>query len=353
MSVSLPLTAAPAIESLLTPEASAVTRPLRPPADLARPVLVCGVGRSGTSLLHSMLNAHPALAFPPETHFFRRYVVPQRTRARLERGTVEALAETLSSDQDFLRAGVTPADALEGEHDGALDLVRVFKRVLGSNAARQGKHRVGDKDPRNIDHLATLAVAFPYGLLLHVIRDPREVLLSRTRAAWANGRPWWQHALLVEDQLRCGRALGPRLFGARYMEVHYEALVVQPEATLRAVARHIGVDFSTDMLEFRASAASLVDSRERSWKQETLGPLLAGNTEKWRGGLSSAQIQFVERVSREAFDRAGYRRSLCPDLKVVEGEIQSAHSMLVAVGRMLGLVSRGVFALRRTLEARR
>lgn len=353
MSVSLPETAAPAIVSLLTPEPGSITRPQPHPVDLARPVLVCGVGRSGTSLLHSMLNAHPALAFPPETHFIRRYVVPQWTRARLERGTVAAVAGVLSADQDFLRAGVTPADALIGERDGAIDLVRVFKRVLGSNAARQGKHRVGDKDPRNIDHLAPLAVAFPYGHLLHVIRDPREVLLSRTRAAWANGRPWWQHALLVEDQLRRGRTLGPRLFGARYMEVHYEALVARPEATLRDVAGHIGVDFSSAMLEFRASAASLVDSRERAWKQETLGPLLADNTEKWRVGLSPTQIRFVERVSREAFDRAGYRRSVPSDVEPGEGEPRRARSMLTAVGPVLGLAARGVFALRRTLEARR
>lgn len=353
MNVTLAQSAPPTTDSLLIAGPGAGAASPCHVVDLERPVLVCGVGRSGTSLLHSMLNAHPALALPPETHFFRRYVVPQRTRARIERGTVDALAEILSADQDFLRAGVTPAEALENECDGALDLARVFTRVLEKNAARQGKYRIGDKDPRNIDHLATLADAFPRGHLLHVIRDPREVLLSRTRAAWSSGRPWWQHALLVEDQLRRGRQLGPRLFGARYMEVQYEALVSEPEVTLRAIASQIGVEYSEAMLEFRASAASLVDSRERSWKQQTLGPLLAGNTEKWRSGLSPAQIQFVERVSREAFDRAGYRRSLRSALAVEDDTKQCAHSMLAAFGPVLGLASRGVFALRRTLEARR
>jgi hypothetical protein len=347
MTISSPITA-------VVPTAQPVERTLsiRNAVDLAQPVLVCGVGRSGTSLLHSMLNAHPALAFPPETHFFRRYVVPRRTRARLESGAVEAFADVLSADHDFLRAGVTPSAALEGERDGALDLARVFRRILGNNAARQGKHRVGDKDPRNIDHLATLAVTFPHGYLLHVIRDPREVLLSRIRAAWSSGRPWWQHALLVEDQLRRGRALGVRLFGARYMEVHYEALVAAPEATLRAIARQVGIEYSAAMLEFRASAASLVHPRESSWKRETLGPLLADNIAKWRSGLAPSQIQFVERVSREAFDRAGYERSVGSDVAEQEGETRRARSMLASFGPMLGLVSRGAFALRRTLEAR-
>ena len=351
MSVSSPPTAV--LENAQTTEPVGSATSWQASVDVTRPVLVCGVGRSGTSLLHSMLNAHPALALPPETHFFRRYVVPLRTRTRLERGSVESFASALSSDRDFLRAGVTPAAVLEEERDGALDLVRVFRRLLGSNAARQGKRRVGDKDPRNIDHLSTLAVAFPQGLLLHVIRDPREVLLSRTRAAWASARPWWQHALLIEDQLRRGRDLGPRLFRARYLEVRYEALVAQPEVELRTIARHIGLEYCESMLEFRASAASLVDSRERSWKQETLGPLLADNTEKWRNGLTPRQIRFVERVSREAFERAGYLRSVSSAPSMDGVDSQAAHPTLAALAPMLGLASRGAFALRRALEARR
>ena len=33
---------------------------------------VVGVGRSGTTLLRLMLDAHPELAIPPETHFVTR-----------------------------------------------------------------------------------------------------------------------------------------------------------------------------------------------------------------------------------------------------------------------------------------
>jgi len=35
------------------------------------PIFIVGVGRSGTSLVQSMLNAHSKIAFPPETHFVR------------------------------------------------------------------------------------------------------------------------------------------------------------------------------------------------------------------------------------------------------------------------------------------
>jgi len=39
-------------------------------------IFIVGVGRSGTSLLQSMLNAHPEIVSTPETHFLRKYVFP-------------------------------------------------------------------------------------------------------------------------------------------------------------------------------------------------------------------------------------------------------------------------------------
>ncbi len=310
--------------------------------DVRRPVFIAGVGRSGTSLLHSMLNAHPDVAFPPETHFFRRYVARGRTRRAVAAGTVADLRATLAADHDLRRASVDLDDLLAGERDGSVDTARVFEALLAAVARRSGKARVGDKDPRSIDHLRAIAAVFPDALVLHVIRDPREVLLSRTKAEWSKGRPWWQHALLAEDQLRTGRRLGPKLFGDRYLEVRYEALVSAPEHVLGEVARHIGVVYSPTMLDFSASAASLVDARERSWKKETLGPLLQGNREKWRVGLAPRQVRFVEEVSVEAFERLGYERSL--------GTPAGAHATGVGLARR---ASRAVFWLRRAVEASR
>ena len=38
-------------------------------ATLSAPVFIVGCGRSGTTLLRLMLNAHPDLAIPHESHF--------------------------------------------------------------------------------------------------------------------------------------------------------------------------------------------------------------------------------------------------------------------------------------------
>ncbi|MEO1696038.1 MAG: sulfotransferase [Planctomycetota bacterium] len=279
------------------------------PVDVARAIVVCGVGRSGTSLLHSMLNAHPSLAFPPETHFFRRYVAADGARRRIAAGTVHAFAHELSGDEDFARAGVPPGEVLADEADGAIDTARVYGRVLERIARAAGKPRVGDKDPRCIDFIPALAEALPTARVVHVVRDPRAVVLSRTKAAWSASRPWWAHALLAQEQLRRGRREGRALFGEGYLEVRYERLLADPEGELTRICDHCGVEYRAEMLDFGASARALVGEREMSWKRETLGPLLTGNDEKWRAQLPAEQVAFVEAVCVEAFDGVGYPRS--------------------------------------------
>jgi hypothetical protein len=90
------------------------------------------------------------------------------------------------------------------------------------------------------------------------------------------------------------------------MEVRYEDLVTRPEETLRAVAEHVGVGYTDAMLAFQEPAEALVGEKERDWKEETTGPLLQDNTEKWRGRLSPWQIRLTEQVCAPAFDWFGY-----------------------------------------------
>ena len=319
--------------------------PLRPEAtavDVARPIFVCGVGRSGTSLLQAMLAAHPEIALPPETHLFRRYVAAHGTRRRVTHGTVDSFLRTLAGDADLARAGIPSESLVAGEHDGEIDPARVYRRLLERWAQGEGKPRVGDKDPRILDMLSDLATAFPSGLVVHIVRDPRAVVHSRMNAAWSKDRPWWSHAIVAEEQLRRGRRLGRACFGERYLEVRYEELLARPREVLETICAHVDVPFDAAMLDFGGSARRLVSDDEVSWKKETFGPRLTDNDAKWRGELEPQQVAFIEAVCVEAFDGVGYER-----LGAAPGPVRGA---CLAAVRASG---RAAYAVRRWREARR
>ncbi len=310
--------------------------------DIDRLIVVCGVGRSGTSLLQSMLNAHPEICFPPETHFFREYVSGTWRNWRLSKvGPVE-FADVLSSNKYFSRLGLS-VDKLMAPYVAGkrlFDVADVYRRMLFMYASRQKCPRVGDKDPRIIDYLGSLGALFPQALLIQVIRDPRDVLLSRMKAKWSSTRPWWLHIFIYRAQLFIGRRVGRRVFCDRYIEVRYEDLISRPEESLKELCHFIGISFDRSMLDFSESASRLISEDEIQWKKETLGPLLSNNTEKWRGELSPWRIRLTEAICSEAFTDLGYCRA-SEDIHV-----NPVLRAIILVVRPLGWAFTAVYRLR-------
>ena len=141
---------------------------------------VVGVGRSGTTLLRLMLDSHPQLAIPPETGF-----VPDVIRACGRRGArapqVMALLREQRSWGDF--------DLDEGELERRmaaaprLDAATALRALYGLYAEDQDKPRWGDKTPAYVKRMPMIERALPEARFIHVIRDGRDVALSRAKRA--------------------------------------------------------------------------------------------------------------------------------------------------------------------------
>src|SRR5438552_14137884 len=111
--------------------------PVGPPAPF-----VVGVARSGTTLLRVMLDAHPDLAIPHETHFLPSVLALGSDASRSEVFRVVAGCETwpdLALDAGDYRGAIETIDPFD-----AGEALRAFYRLY---AARFGKTRWGDKTP--------------------------------------------------------------------------------------------------------------------------------------------------------------------------------------------------------------
>lgn len=275
-----------------------------------RPILVCGVGRSGTSLVQSMLAAHSCLAFPPETSFLRRLLATGAITHALNHGGDAECLQLLGSDQWVGRTGLKSKELLErARSESAVTGGGLYKALLHLYAERLGKPCYGDKDPRSIEYLWLVGRILPDVQVLHVIRDPRDVLSSKKKAAWSLKRGSLHHIFANYVQMRIGRTEGASLLGRNYHELVYEALIADPEAVLRDLCQKLGLAFEPGMLEFGSSAKGLVSESEMSWKKETLGPLLKDNHGKWQQSLSDWEVALTELVCVDAFEAGGYEKS--------------------------------------------
>jgi hypothetical protein len=211
---------------------------------------VVGVGRSGTTLLRMMLDSHPDLAIPPETHFLNPLI---QASGRL-RFNPKVATKTMVKDErrrwnDF---GLTEEQLLTElervEPFNTTDAVRAFYFAY---AARFGKHRWGDKTPDYIRKMKKLQNMLPEARFIHVIRDGRDAGLSQNKRIVKRGKD----AIPPREMARRWRK---RIVKSRvdadeiehYIEVRYEDLVTDTEATLRRVCEHVELEFDPAMLRY-------------------------------------------------------------------------------------------------------
>ncbi len=226
--------------------------PAGPPAPF-----IVGMGRSGTTLLRLMLDSHPELAIGPETGF-----VPEVARAFRRRrphpSEVIALLREQRTWGDFdLDEAELSARLASAER---LDASAALRILYGLYAEGQEKSRWGDKTPAYVRRMPLIAKVLPEARFIHVIRDGRDVSISRAKRASDPATPgraaeaWRKRILRAREQARRLRD---------YTEVRYEDLVVDTEPTLRRVAETIELPWDDAMLRYYERAEERLEEISR------------------------------------------------------------------------------------------
>ncbi len=284
----------------------------RPPA-----VFVVGMNRSGTTLLRMMLDAHPELTIPPETHF-----VPDLIKAAREPGATpeDALAAMKSarewgdfgfSDEQML----TRLRALPKLRPGPA--VRTFYEAY---MEQQGKPRWGEKTPTYVQKMKLIQRALPEARFVHVIRDGRDVALSvldrtvRELTAADVARRW-------RKKISKAREDSPQL--DHYTEIRYEDLILDTEPVLRRVAELVDLPWDDAMLSYHERSGERLqemaralpgDGRAKELSVErrmathamTTKPPSADRVARWRTQMTAQQRAEFEQIAGDLLAELGY-----------------------------------------------
>ena len=286
----------------------------RPPAPF-----VVGLTRSGTTLLRMMLDAHPELTIPPETHF-----VPDLIRAaRAEEGTDGMLA-AITGNRTWSDFGIDDEEMRERlarvrSGDGA-EAVRAF---FDAYAKRQGKPRWGDKTPAYMLSVQRIGRTLPESRFVHLIRDGRDVALSQAARAINEQPPPAEQAARWMKRIRKSRDQAATLKGARYVEARYEDLVRDPEGTLRRICEFIDLPWDDAVLTYHQRASERLEemagelraegthaTQEAGYRIENHAPTTKppdpSKLDKWRREMSPEDRAAYESVAGGLLSELGY-----------------------------------------------
>lgn len=270
----------------------------RPVADLDKsPIFIIGTGRSGTTLLRQMLNAHPRIHITHEAGFY------SYARHAPEQVSVRDWLERYFQTYSFAYLGLDPQVIRKAVPDPLprREIVLAYRAILKQKASQKGRVRWGDKNPLDTHNLAQIFADFPDARVVYIMRDPRPTTLSFNRMPFGTSSALF-NCLLCRVQFDHIRPYLDRL-----LEVRLEDLIANPQQTLRGILNYLGEDWDDAVLDHVRHAAT-DDVPPLPWFVGATAekPDRARSEGSWQDGLDPAWIRLIERLNRDAMARYGY-----------------------------------------------
>lgn len=239
------------------------------------PVFIVGMHRSGSTLLEQLLGGHPMVADGGETYSFT-------TQMRFA--------------ADYRNKGVLDAEMVRRAKSA--DYALVGRRFLESSAWRaKGRPYLTEKLPSNFLNLGFIAKALPQARILHMVRDPVDTCFSNLRTMFSDVNTFsYDQQELAEwfGQYRRLMAHWHAVMPGRVMDVHYDALVADPEAMMRRVLGFCGLpwDAAATSLDNRSGAVATASSPQMR------GGIIKGRSAAWAPYETQLQplIQALARI---------------------------------------------------------
>ena len=194
-----------------------------PPAPPA-PVFICGMFRSGSTLIEQLLARHPLIGAAGELDWLPR--IARETLAPYPNG-----------------AAVAPRQQLAG-------LAAQYREHLA--AVFPGAAQVTDKRPDNFLYIGLIKRLFPTTKIVHTTRDPLDNCLSIFFLHLDQSMSYALNLLDIGHYYsQCMRLMGhwKKRFPGDILDVHYDTLVREPQALMHRLLGFLGLEWDEHCLE--------------------------------------------------------------------------------------------------------
>lgn len=284
-------------------------------------VFLVGCPRSGTTWLQKLLASNPRIRSGEESHFFSLYIGPQLRAWKNQ--------DSYYSDSGNGHAAGPPAYFREEEFRAILKgyLWRLLEPMV--DRLQPGQLFL-EKTPSHALFIPEIKELLPRARFLHLIRDPRDVVVSLLAASRTWARTWAPNrasiaAAMWVQHVQAVRNSAVHLREHEFREIHYEALCECPVDTLRGVARFLGISWSDEeiKLAIEANRADVMESGgtaipvygEVALRSGKVAQLPRGFVRKakphgWKSELSLRDKLKIWQVVRKTLGHAGYRWDL-------------------------------------------
>jgi hypothetical protein len=251
-----------------------------------------GSARSGTTLFYDMLLSAGGFAVYLAESNVLNMLGPHFNGLRTRRDR-ENLLRVWTASKLFRATGLDKSEIepqILDHCNNAGDFLRAFMEAM---CRRQGMQRWAENSVEG--HIPTIKAAIPDALIIHMIRDGRDVATSLHNSRYVRTLPWKSHISLpgggvywewvVERTSAAGRK-----FGDDYLEVYFENLINSPQETLNTVGRFLDHELNYDrILSVGYGSISKPNTHFHGERKDNFSPIA-----RWKKALSGEDLRRFE-----------------------------------------------------------
>lgn len=275
----------------------------------SQPVFIISSGRSGTTLMRSMLVAGGQIAIPAETQIIHMVLVKFKTmRGFSWEDQARLTISSFESHQNFplWQTNLSPVyQKVLNLPEEERSLARIINEVYMTYAAQAFPNaRIwGDQSPIHTFYLSYINKVFPNARYMHLLRDGRDVVSSMVTR---HGNDYLFEAVLRwKTSLKRIHDFQKLILPSQYLEVRYENLVREPELVLLKVSDFIGIEYNPRMLDYW-KLPSTIEHKYKPFHQNLGKPVFDSSIGKWQERLTVEQKEYVLKNLSAELQELGY-----------------------------------------------
>jgi hypothetical protein len=267
-------------------------------------VNICCSGSSGSTFFSTLLNRHPDIVCGEELGLFSKPIFYDNF-SRLQRWHFFVRRAGISSNPYFQDRSI-----LRNLDSFSLSKDRVWQYVLESKAfvdlvdrlkrhvlALAGKSIWAEKTPENIFTVGRFLRMFPGAKILHIVRDPRDVVLSLMARGLSS-------IMAAEAWLTSVAAIQNYRSHPSVLEIRYEDLVFETERILSEVCSHLKVEFQMKFFSDTSYESSGITRSEglSTWTSKPSGESSSKSIGKYKNSATLLNDIYSMELTREFAD---------------------------------------------------
>ncbi|MGK7895452.1 MAG: sulfotransferase [Xenococcus sp. (in: cyanobacteria)] len=265
-------------------------------------LFIVGCPRSGTTLLQSLLAAHPQIASFPESHFFESLAPINPLIRSLGMG----LASGQRAKKRFKHfLSIIEREKME-EYLPSFPLfmsqyANAFVQVLDELTEEQGKSLWIEKTPGHLKQIELIEKLVKEAKFLHIVRNGADSVASlyqvyQKHSQWGGARNIDECISRWTEDVEITRNYLPK---ENHTLVRYEELVANTQEAIADVCSFLNVPFEPVMLQEYGNAAQKVVRKDESWKASVGEPIKNVNGRKLYQLFDEKQREYIlEEVSK-------------------------------------------------------